>query len=399
MLVAQKDAITKITGIITPESIDGLENELRGAFTKLKSTHFKEGQRYGFLATVIPQEKYRIVISDAAWVYKAPANNPGAYAAAALVAGVSAAQREQLVAQHKVEQTAYANYLGSQEAGKLPLLYGVGDDTLVPLKKQYINFGDATIPSMLLHLQEKTAIKMTTSQKFEYKVEGYGKQWDPTMSITAYFTALDKFRTSLADRGITMSINKMTMAAGSRMWESEMFTKDQMVAWENKTTAQQTWQALQDYFTEKWLERRQYSQATAKCSRFKDAALAAQETAAAEEEGETLAMMFALLQEQHRTQLEAMATANQKAMDAMFERMNTIVAGNGKGQDKETTPPAGKVNPGNSNGGTKRNKQKCPHCGKHVFHKPADCYELEANASNRWTGWKSVKATGEVPPN
>ena len=45
MLVAQKDVITRITGIITPESIDGLENELGGAFTKLKSTHFAEGQR------------------------------------------------------------------------------------------------------------------------------------------------------------------------------------------------------------------------------------------------------------------------------------------------------------------------------------------------------------------
>jgi hypothetical protein len=30
MLFAQKDAITKITGIITPESINGLENELGG---------------------------------------------------------------------------------------------------------------------------------------------------------------------------------------------------------------------------------------------------------------------------------------------------------------------------------------------------------------------------------
>ena len=45
MLVAQKDAITRITGIITPKSIDGLENKLRGAFTKLKSIHFAEGQR------------------------------------------------------------------------------------------------------------------------------------------------------------------------------------------------------------------------------------------------------------------------------------------------------------------------------------------------------------------
>ena len=55
-LVAQKDAITRITGIITPESINGLKNELEGAFTKVKSTYFAEGQQYGFLATVIPEE-------------------------------------------------------------------------------------------------------------------------------------------------------------------------------------------------------------------------------------------------------------------------------------------------------------------------------------------------------
>lgn len=114
---------------------------------------------------------------------------------------------------------------------------------------------------------------MTTSQKFEYKAEEYGKQWDPTTSITAYFTGLDKFRTSIANRGISTSVNEMTMAAGARMWESEMFTEDQMVAWENKTPAQQTWQALQDYFTEKWLECRQYSQATAKISWFKDTSI------------------------------------------------------------------------------------------------------------------------------
>jgi hypothetical protein len=114
---------------------------------------------------VIPQEKYQVVISDPAWVYVAPAN-PGAYSATALIAGVSAAQQEQLVAQHKDAQTTYINYLGAQEAGKELLLYGVGANALAPLKKHYINFGDATIHSMILHLREKTAIKMTTLQKY-----------------------------------------------------------------------------------------------------------------------------------------------------------------------------------------------------------------------------------------
>jgi hypothetical protein len=223
MLVAQKGAITKITGIITPESIDALKNELGGAFTILKSTHFTEGQRYGYLAIVIPEAKYQVVISDAAWTYAAPAD-PGVYAAAALVAGVSAAQQDSLVAQHKIEGTAYADYLGAQEAGKELLLYGVGKDALAPLKKQYINFGNSTIHSMILHLREKMAIKMTTLQKYDYKEAGYKAAWDPTTSISGYFTNIKKFKNSLANRGIVTSVEDMVLAAGAQMWDSEMFT-------------------------------------------------------------------------------------------------------------------------------------------------------------------------------
>jgi hypothetical protein len=51
-------------GIITPKSIDTLKTELGGAFTILKSTHFAKGEQYGYLACVIREEKYRIVIAD-----------------------------------------------------------------------------------------------------------------------------------------------------------------------------------------------------------------------------------------------------------------------------------------------------------------------------------------------
>jgi hypothetical protein len=398
ILAAQKSTVTKIAGVITPEAVDNLENEIGGIFTILKSNHFDDGQRYGYLACVIPEDKYRVVIANNTWTYQAP-DNPGAYAVTALGAGVSAAQREQIVANHKEEQHSYAEYLGAQEAGKELILYGVGDDALAPLKKQYINFGDATIHTMIKHLREKTAIKMTTSQKYDYKTEGYKKPWDPTMSITAYFTGLDKFQISLADRGISTSVEEKAMAAGARMWESEMFTEDQMVAWENKPAVDQTWTNLQTYFTEKWLERRQYSAATAKQSRFKEAALAAQEQAAATEEGETQAMMFALLQEQHQSQLEAMATANKEAMEAMMERMNALVTAQGgrkynPAADKENEPPP--TNRGKEDdtkkGPTRRKKALCPHCKAFVYHKPEKCLELEANKEKRWPGWKSIKA-------
>ncbi len=187
MLVAQKDVITKIMGIIMPESINILKNELGGAFTILKSTHFAEGQRYSFLVSVIPKDKYWSVISNPAWVYAAPAN-PGMYAATALSAGVSAAQRKQIVAQHKEEQTSYADYLSSQEARKELLLYGIGNDALAPLKKQYINFGDATIHSMILHLQEKTAIKRQCCKNLNTRARG--TQSSGTQPLASWPTSL-----------------------------------------------------------------------------------------------------------------------------------------------------------------------------------------------------------------
>ena len=161
--------------------------------------------------------------------------------------------------------------------------------------------------------------------------------------------------------------------------------------------------ALQAYFTDKCLELKQYSTATAKQLRFKEAVLLAQETAAAEEEGESQAMLFAMLQEQHNKQIAEFAATNKANMDAMMDRMNALVTGRGghrltptQQPDKEHTPPGGNVRPPTDTYWTKKpRKQKaiCPHCKTFVLHKFENCYELEANKEKRWLGWTSVHAT------
>ena len=77
------------------------------------------------------------------------------------------------MAEHKVLQKSYHNYLGVEEARKELILYAVGDDALAPLKQQYIGFGDTTVLGMIDHLCLKSAINMTTAQKHEYKLTGY----------------------------------------------------------------------------------------------------------------------------------------------------------------------------------------------------------------------------------
>jgi hypothetical protein len=87
---------------------------------------------------------------------------------------------------------------------------------------------------MIDHLRLKTAMRMTAAQKYEYKTNGYNTPWCPTMSITAYFLLIDRFQVLLGNRGIATSNEEKTMTAGAQMWQSEMFTEDQMVIWENR---------------------------------------------------------------------------------------------------------------------------------------------------------------------
>ena len=199
MLISLRDKMTRLNGLITPEAVNKLKDEIGGIFTVAKTHHYDQGQKYGHLASAIPEAKYRLVIGNATWTHSVPAD-PGAYSQAALVAGTSAAQREQLVAEHKILLKEYNNYLGVKEAGKELILYAAGNDELAPLKKLYIGFGDTTVLQMINHLRLKTAIKMTTAQKHEYKTAGYNNQWDPTTSITAYFMQLDRFQVQLVDR-------------------------------------------------------------------------------------------------------------------------------------------------------------------------------------------------------
>jgi hypothetical protein len=131
-------------------------------------------------------------------------------------------------------------------------------------------------------------------------------------------------------------------------------------------------------------------QATAKHLCFKDAALTTQELAAAEEEGKTIAMMFTLLQEQHKAQLKSMAAANEQAMDTMFECMNALIAGQGKAPNKVTAPITNS-NTGRSPSTTNHNKKRCANCRKLVFHKPETCYKLKTNASKCYPEWKTSK--------
>jgi hypothetical protein len=94
-------------------------------------------------------------------------------------------------------------------------------------------------------------------------------------------------------------------------------------------------------------QKKQYSATSVKHFRFKEAALLAQQMAEAEEKGQTQALLFTMLQEQHAKQITAMAEANKDNMEAMMTRMNALVAAAGGVTPPiiTSTPATGKILP------------------------------------------------------
>ncbi len=83
MLINLWDKLTCLNGIITPKSVNCLKDEFSGIITVIKTHHYKQGQKYGHLASAIPKVKYRIVIGNPAWTY-AVSLDPMVYSLAAL---------------------------------------------------------------------------------------------------------------------------------------------------------------------------------------------------------------------------------------------------------------------------------------------------------------------------
>jgi hypothetical protein len=100
-------------------------------------------------------------------------------------------------------------------------------------------------------------------------------------------------------------------------------------------------------------------------------------------------MIFAMLQEQHQSQLEAMAAANKAAMEAMMERMNALVTAQGgrkhdPAADKENTPPlqteARRMTPRKSTSGTRRHSV------------PIARHSSTTSQINAWS-WRRIKTS------
>ena len=74
-LISLWEKLMRINGAISPEAINKLKDELEGVFTVVKMHHYEQGQKYRHLASIIQQNKYRLVIGNPTWTHTAPADD------------------------------------------------------------------------------------------------------------------------------------------------------------------------------------------------------------------------------------------------------------------------------------------------------------------------------------
>ena len=79
-----------------------------------------------------------------------------------------------------------------------------------------------------------------------------------------------------------------------------------MIDWEKRTTANQTWTLAQEYFTELYNDNKQYSKATADKRNRESTNNITNKTTEEEKELNDAAMMFTMMKETHKEQLNEM---------------------------------------------------------------------------------------------
>ena len=386
--------ITCVVGPITPAVVDKLQDEIATIAATTKTYSYPQGQVFGHAASIIPEAKYRVLINDNTFTYASVAD-PGAYDPAALVPGISAAQREQVVAEHKRQQKDYENYIAIQQVSINFIIYALGEPAIAALKKPYVAYSNSTVHDVFDHLYNKTAEMMTVKDKQDYLNAGYATIWDGSTEMQTYFATIERHELSLPDRGLDVPTGRKVLAVGAMMWESGQFTSKQMHTWEKKPPADKTWDNIKDYFTEQWQEQQAYNKMTAKQSAFKEAAMLAKEAEMAEQN----AQIFTLMQTQHEEQMKKIVE-NMAKMQAQYEGLLKQKNKENHNPNVPSVPcivlekPKHKpavlldIKPNER----KTERSKCSHCKRWGWHKDVDCLELDANKDKRPDGYKPAAA-------
>ena len=106
------------------------------------------------------------------------------------------------------------------------IIYATGEDTVVPLRRWYIGFGNTTPQQMMEHLRTNMCVKTNIKEKEPFKTQGHAQEWDTSKNIITYFKEIENFKEKLDSGGITTSTAEMATSAVGRIYNISYFIED-----------------------------------------------------------------------------------------------------------------------------------------------------------------------------
>lgn len=386
----------RLTSVIgrkpTFHDIETWEEECSTIATLIKTNSIQGGNKLGHLATIIPEDEYRLEIEDNDFEYEEP-TDPGPYNPD-ITGNEDDHVRARMEAEHKQRQQDYEKYLGVQEHLLEQFKQCINETWIIALRRPRSGYTTRTIREILAHL--RTDVTSLTAEERTKLKKGIELEWDQTKHITQYFVAVEDEQIKIEGWIPGCNLDEEVMdAALMQMKACGLFDHRFMRDWDRKTAVEKTWMNLKSYFTEEYAALKKYEEPSPKAlesinslslkddteseiTEFfdklrRDATVSKEQIqqmansfkGASETMGEVMARL--------KSAMEEIKTLN-KTVSTLMENnkmlVETIKAMGGSPPEAKETPKTPHPN-------------KCPHCGN-LHKKPFDehCRKLKKNNSS-----------------
>jgi hypothetical protein len=378
--------VTRIHGRPEIDDIDTLEKEVARIVAQAKTSLFTQGRKYGHLAMIVGEVAYRNTIGDQTFVYVTPLD-PGAYDITNIVGAVAtnAAAKSQAEAEHKRHQNEYLLFIAVEGAARQLIVDAIDEELMVEKYDDYIEYEGSTPAELLQFLRDSVCLASTTTDQTTLQAKLL-EPWDQTTNILSYFTKLDKAQVAMVKAHVPCADATKAIQAAAQMDASNLFSEEQITAWEEKPHTDKTWTNLKTYFTTIYKSKMQYSKGEARRHGHESVnAMRAKE----KQMGEDLEQFMETMQQTNNNDNEAIneLKEDQKTFVKLGEQLVEQMKRQQETIDRLTKQVAASEQNGRRDR-TNREKHKCPNCKTMVFHRDANCPEI--NEAKRWPGWKTA---------
>ena len=393
-------SVTRIIGHPTNAAVDLLQEELAKIAATVKTTLIEEGNKFGHLAVIVPEDNYKEIIKNRRWTYHEP-THPGYYDAS-ITANMPEVEAKAKEAEHKEKLRLYQVFLGVEQALREKIEGAVDYQHIAALDEEYVGYSGSTPLDMIEHIR-KGCCKITNADREDLDKE-FRKEWDQSDNITTYFRQLELIEKKMKRWKMEVTEGAKVVRAVGAMYASELFDEKEMMTWENKTDNQKTWAAVKKHFGDLYQDKKRYTEAKAKKTGFGSIQNVEEtKTEMIQDDGELREFFDGLedavrMDKEHINQMastnEAMVKLTQQltaqlavansTVETVLKQNAELVAllakhGISAGKAAAEVPPPDKE---------KKKRRKCTHCKKWTIHKDEECYTLEANKDKRPSWWK-----------